>query len=75
MKNGNLKETSMIISGKLEPDVKSNCECACASLGNAVCAASFYNSYCFCEVTEVRLVQEAVSRGLFSMKFFWEKLE
>lgn len=24
--------------GELEPDVKANCECACASLGNAVCA-------------------------------------
>lgn len=39
MGNEKLKpETSMITSGKLEPDVKANCECACASLGNAVCA-------------------------------------
>lgn len=30
----------------------------------------FYNSYCFCEVTELRLVQEAVSHGLFTMEFF-----
>lgn len=37
MGNEKLKpETSMITSGKLEPDVKANCECA--SLGNAVCA-------------------------------------
>lgn len=61
-------ETLMITSGKLEPDVKANCECA--RLGNAVCAGFFYNSYCFCEVTEVILVQEAVFHGLFSVEFF-----
>lgn len=38
MGNEKLKPETSMISGKLEPDVKANCECSCASLGNAVCA-------------------------------------